>query len=184
MTADRHRFTITTEAWDTRNRSHSKTHRRWTIHADTADAALDEAVRGALNIIGWNTSISTTIEDVNGTGPPVDCPHADNRRHGGFNVRWDGGQDCHACTTPAVTAEQLIADAHTHSGIVTVRRSRQTGSVVALYRPGSQLDVEEGWLTMCLTHDQFVSHDTRKLATYHLADPAGWCEDCQQVATG
>lgn len=77
-----------------------------------------------------------------------------------------------------MTARQLVAGAADDVGLVVARVARSTGTAVALYRPGSQLDPDEGWLTLCLTHGQFVSHDTRWQATFHLPYPAGWCEMC------
>lgn len=77
-----------------------------------------------------------------------------------------------------MTARQLVAGAADDVGLVVARVARSTGTAVALYRPGTQLDADEGWLTMCLTHGQFVSHDTRHLAESHLPHPDGWCEVC------
>lgn len=68
------------------------------------------------------------------------------------------------------------------AGCVERRRNRTTGLLVGLYHNGQAgFDDDDGrapWSTVCEEHGHIVSHDTLALARTHLADPAGWCEQC------
>ncbi len=65
--------------------------------------------------------------------------------------------------------------------IVQQRRNRQTGTTITVERcgPGSWVEQEPGWLTLCEEHSSCVVHPTRRLAERHASDPAGWCEPCR-----
>lgn len=63
------------------------------------------------------------------------------------------------------------------------RRARQTGTPVTVAHAndcGLELAPEYGlvWYTVCDAHGSCVGHSSRRLALWHAADPAGWCEEC------
>ena len=60
--------------------------------------------------------------------------------------------------------------------------TKQTGTtVVVLDGIAQDLDTDCGrWYTLCIDHNESIAHSTLKLAKWHAADPAGWCEACQQ----
>ena len=48
-----------------------------------------------------------------------------------------------------------------------------------------ELDQDGGkWVTVCHRHGAVCNHKTKKLATDHAKDPAGWCEDCRDGEEG
>lgn len=63
---------------------------------------------------------------------------------------------------------------------------RETGATISVERtgPGSWIEQEPGWVTLCLNHAQLALHDTRRLAVAHAAAPSGWCSDCERIARG
>jgi hypothetical protein len=68
------------------------------------------------------------------------------------------------------------------AGCVSQHRNQVTKTVVGVYRNDQcGLDDSEPWSTVCEDHGHVVCHDTLKLAQYHSADPAGWCESCMEV---
>jgi hypothetical protein len=70
--------------------------------------------------------------------------------------------------------------------IVHSAQARETGATINVERtgPGSWIEQEHGWVTLCLNHAQLAIHDTRALAIAHAAKPSGWCGDCQAIADG
>lgn len=63
-------------------------------------------------------------------------------------------------------------------GAVARRRARITGTEVALYAPGTQVDAVEGWMTLCEPHGCNAMHLTRKDAESWLSHPDQWCATC------
>lgn len=70
--------------------------------------------------------------------------------------------------------------------VVSHRQARETGSTITVERtgPGSWIEQEPGWITLCLNHGQLVIHETRALAQDHASLPSGWCSDCALIARG
>lgn len=70
--------------------------------------------------------------------------------------------------------------------IVLHTKTRETGATVTVERtgPGSWVEQEPGWMTLCLNHSTCCLHETRLLAEQHAATPSGWCSDCQCIASG
>ena len=92
MNKTEHRFTIST--WvDSRSNRRDRT---YIVTAATADEAIDEVSAQARRGVRQNVTVVVTITDVDGLGPPVDCPHAEQRRNSGFVRRPNGGLDCRA----------------------------------------------------------------------------------------
>ena len=60
------------------------------------------------------------------------------------------------------------------------RRNPETGHEVTLYNAAEAHLCTEGgpWATVCEAHSTVCNHSTRKLASWHMADPAGWCAAC------
>jgi len=72
---------------------------------------------------------------------------------------------------------------HDHGdGAVAARRGRATGALRVLYRPGTQVEAEDGWFVICEDHKTCLSTDTRKLGESAMADP-DWCEECQEKSS-
>lgn len=69
----------------------------------------------------------------------------------------------------------------TNAGQKSCRRNRRTGTLISVYDGiAADMDTTGGrWQTLCEDHDTICSHVTRKLAEWHAAEPAGWCEGCQ-----
>jgi hypothetical protein len=66
---------------------------------------------------------------------------------------------------------------------VYIRRlCRESGTHVILASPGTELHVNEGWVTICDEHGGCVCHPTRKLAEQWLSHPKTWCPTCQETA--
>lgn len=66
-------------------------------------------------------------------------------------------------------------------GIMARRRNRETGTTILLVdrqRSGAPDDGHR-WETICDEHGTVCSHTTRALAEDWMAQPTGWCEDCQ-----
>lgn len=66
------------------------------------------------------------------------------------------------------------------SNIVRSSRARSTGTLVELVdnRDGSfDLD-DHGWITACVEHGNYCSHETRKLGESFMAAPEEWCDLC------
>lgn len=64
--------------------------------------------------------------------------------------------------------------------------ARETGATITVERtgPGSWVEQESGWMTLCLNHSSCCLHDTRRLARAHAATPSGWCGDCARIVNG
>lgn len=45
-----------------------------------------------------------------------------------------------------------------------------------------QSDEGGRWVTVCREHEEFVQHETWKLAREHLGHPEEWCESCMEAA--
>lgn len=75
----------------------------------------------------------------------------------------------------------------TEVGVVVQHRvARVTGATITVERtgPGSWIEQEDGWATLCLNHATLCIHPTRMLAEAHASAPDGWCGDCQAIAAG
>ena len=70
--------------------------------------------------------------------------------------------------------------------IVRHTKTQQTGATVVTEKvgPGSWIEEEPGWMTLCLNHGQLIFHETRTLAEWHHSDPGGWCSDCRRIKQG
>lgn len=76
----------------------------------------------------------------------------------------------------------LKEEAATRPGCIQLRRSRQTGHLVGVYRSdeaGIESDPELPYTTVCEEHSTCVCHTTRALALALAPFPAEWCEECQ-----
>lgn len=69
--------------------------------------------------------------------------------------------------------------------VIARRRARSTGATISAQRvgPGSWLEQEPGWATVCEMHSTCVMHETRRLAKAFMAAPEEWCQPCEQIAT-
>jgi hypothetical protein len=65
-------------------------------------------------------------------------------------------------------------------------QARSTGATVTVERtgPGSWIEQEPGYMTMCLSHSTCVLHYTRRDAFDNAAAPEQWCGDCELIADG
>lgn len=65
-------------------------------------------------------------------------------------------------------------------------QARETGATITVEKtgPGSWIEQEPGWMTLCLNHGTCCSHDTRELAESHASTPSGWCADCRNIVEG
>lgn len=70
--------------------------------------------------------------------------------------------------------------------VISARRNRETGTLVTVERtgPGSWIEQEPGWMTLCDEHSTCCLHETRALALAHAAQPSGWCELCYELVNG
>lgn len=70
---------------------------------------------------------------------------------------------------------------HRVNDIVQFRTARSTGTMVMIIRtgPGSWVEQEPGWMTICDDHGGCVMHDTLSDARAWAPHPEGWCPDCQ-----
>lgn len=75
-------------------------------------------------------------------------------------------------------AKQALLEHDHGQGAVAARRSQATGTLRVLYRPGSQMTAEDGWLLVCDDHGSCVHTETRTQGEAALGDP-DWCEECQ-----
>lgn len=70
-----------------------------------------------------------------------------------------------------------------HAGLVSYRRSRQTGTTIGVYQAqvaGIESDADAGrWATVCEEHAGVVLHPTRAVAMSWSAYPRDWCPTCQ-----
>ena len=62
-------------------------------------------------------------------------------------------------------------------GYRSVQRSRETGTLVAIFN-GDEQQVESGWYTECVEHSVVVVHETYRTARYMAPSPCTWCEAC------
>lgn len=70
--------------------------------------------------------------------------------------------------------------------IIHYTKARETGATISVERtgPGSWLESEPGWMTLCMNHSSCCMHDTRELAISHASAPSGWCGDCARIVKG
>jgi hypothetical protein len=70
--------------------------------------------------------------------------------------------------------------------IVHHRVAASTGATIVVERtgPGSSIEQDRGWATVCLNHGMLIIHETRKLAVAFAAVPEEWCGDCERIADG
>jgi len=70
-----------------------------------------------------------------------------------------------------------------NAGLRESRTNPTTKTRVGLYQAEEAgLCSEAGkWVTVCETHGTLCNHRTRALASFHLAAPWGWCEDCREL---
>jgi len=66
--------------------------------------------------------------------------------------------------------------------IIQERRSRQSGTTVQVIdnRDGDFDTYDWGWITVCVEHGNYCSHETRRMAEYFAPFPAEWCDDCDR----
>lgn len=66
------------------------------------------------------------------------------------------------------------------SGLVERRKTRQTGTVVEIYRADQAgLDVgKASWAVVCAAHGSILGCASLSLAKDQASDPNGWCELC------
>ena len=67
------------------------------------------------------------------------------------------------------------------AGLVERRKTRQTGTVVEIYRV-DQTDFDGGgepWAVVCAAHGSIIGCSTLSLAKDQASDPNGWCEQCE-----
>lgn len=84
--------------------------------------------------------------------------------------------DQHVPMSPA----ERRAEARTYAGFRSVRTSPLTGTTIVVLN-SDEAGLDGAWTTLCDEHAFAISHDTRRLAEYHAADPLGWCETCMSV---
>lgn len=67
--------------------------------------------------------------------------------------------------------------------LVRQTRARSTGVTVWVIdnRDGSFDTADLPWITFCVDHGNYCSHDTRALATDWAAAPEGWCDGCKEL---
>jgi hypothetical protein len=75
-------------------------------------------------------------------------------------------------------------DMRDHAGLIETKVRRATGLRVSIYlAEEAGLDPESGrYSTVCEEHATLVNHETLRDARGWAADPAGWCEDCRDLA--
>lgn len=67
----------------------------------------------------------------------------------------------------------------TRAGLIQLRRARETGLLIGVYKNDEAgLSPEGEYSTVCETHGEVITHETRKLALLHASNPTGWCEAC------
>jgi hypothetical protein len=68
--------------------------------------------------------------------------------------------------------------------VIADRINRVNGARVLVIdaNHSKDFDAADGgrWVTWCDRHETFCQHVTRKLATYHAADPTTWCGLCAE----
>jgi len=104
-------------------------------------------------------------------------------RHDGFGyvVEWEGV----GFILDPKTLKKIVH--RTEVGmIVSHRVAKETGATIVVEKtgPGSWIEQEDGWATLCLNHSFVIIHPTRALAMWHSAAPSGWCGDCERIADG
>lgn len=67
-------------------------------------------------------------------------------------------------------------------GLLQLRFARSTGSLVGVYEAVEAGHDGYGFTTLCETHGNLVTHETKTLALHHAPWPEGWCEPCQALA--
>ncbi len=80
---------------------------------------------------------------------------------------------------------RIPANMKEYTGLLAVRPNVTGDGFYSLYDGGkSGMDTEAGrWQTVCEKHATICSHDTRRLAYWHL-DTGEWCEECQNLLLG
>jgi hypothetical protein len=70
----------------------------------------------------------------------------------------------------------------------STRKNRQTGTLVTVINAANAHLCDGAgttkWYAICENHNCLCGFSTKKLATWHAADPAGWCEDCFDALNG
>jgi hypothetical protein len=64
--------------------------------------------------------------------------------------------------------------------------AKSTGATIIVERtgPGSSIEQDAGWATVCANHATLIIHETRAAALSHAVEPEGWCADCERIANG
>jgi hypothetical protein len=55
------------------------------------------------------------------------------------------------------------------------RKNRKTGTTIT-----ARNDEFLGWVTICEDHGGYCEHTSKSVAITWMADPAVWCEGCQE----
>jgi len=87
---------------------------------------------------------------------------------------------------PAPVRRQRTTRVAEVGAVVQHRVARETGATVTVERtgPGSWIEQEPGWMTICLNHGTCCLHTARLDAEAHAATPSGWCGDCRMIVEG
>lgn len=96
---------------------------------------------------------------------------------------------CGSCDL--MTMDRAIARRHEHAqfyiedwaGLVQMRKARETGTYVGVYRSneaGIESDPDLPWVTVCEKHSTCVCHTSRAQALLAAPKPASWCEECRE----
>ena len=80
--------------------------------------------------------------------------------------------------------DRIVAkrEARRKNPLIQRRKNRQTGSIISVWRPGSQADRDEGYLVICEDYGTCIGVSTRKEALQAAANPLMWCPDSQDNA--
>mgnify|MGYP001558054312 CR=1 FL=1 len=98
-------------------------------------------------------------------------------------ARVRAGQATPALRESLRRADALLLELQHGDGCVAASKSRVTGTVVQLYRPGTQNDESEerGWFVVCKDHGSCVIVGTRKMGASCVAHPEEFCDDCREA---
>ena len=69
-----------------------------------------------------------------------------------------------------------------YAGLIVMRRSRATGTLVGVYRAaeaGIEDDPTTPWATVCEPHGGCMCHSTRANAMRWAPHPQDWCPTCR-----
>jgi hypothetical protein len=67
-----------------------------------------------------------------------------------------------------------------YAGIRVYRRSRQTGTMVGLYRSEDAGIDGAPWACVCEDHGTILCVDTRQIAESYVSYPLEWCDACRE----